>query len=129
MSITYEYEIIAVNETARCMEVVYSAEGHQTMHISARLPMEGETLESVIDAFSPVPLWLETSKPVSIPKVGQRGRLAHQSENRVMTEEDIEARLNADMWAQVDFEKRVASALVRFGVLAVDPTDIPVAEL
>jgi hypothetical protein len=73
MSIEYTYEIIKVDEAARCMEVVYSAEGHQTMHIGARLPFEGENLESVINAFAPVPLWLELATPVVAPPVGLKG--------------------------------------------------------
>lgn len=133
MSIAYTYEIIAVNEAARCMEVVYSAEGHQTMHISTRLPTESEPLENVIRIFAPVALWREMEAPVAVPVVGHRGyidenTLAHQAVLS-MTPEEVEARLNADMWAQLEFEKQVASALVKFGILAVNPTDIPVAEL
>jgi hypothetical protein len=76
MSITYTYEIIAVDEAARCMEVVYSAEGHQTMHIGARLPFEGESLESVIKAFAPIPLWTALKTPVLTPIVGTIGTIA-----------------------------------------------------
>jgi hypothetical protein len=80
MSITYTYKIIAVDETARCMEVVYSAEGHQTMHIGARLPFEGETVESVIKMYAPVPLWLELSTPMVSPPVGLTGTIAPEPE-------------------------------------------------
>lgn len=73
MSITYTYEIVKVDEAARCMEVVYTADGHQTMHIGARLPYEGETLEAVIATFSPVALWEETQKQVMLPTVGTTG--------------------------------------------------------
>lgn len=73
MSIQYTYQIIKVDEAARCMEVVYSADGHQTMHIGARLPFEGEALEDVIKAFAPVPLWLELARPVQVPVVGVQG--------------------------------------------------------
>jgi hypothetical protein len=76
MSITYAYEIIKVDEASRCMEVVYSAEGHQTMHISTRLPFEGEVLENVIKAFAPVPLWVEMAKTVVAPQVGVSGVIA-----------------------------------------------------
>ena len=75
MTITYTYEIIAVNESARCMEVVYSADGHQTMHIGTRLPFEGEMLEDVIKAFAPVALWLELATPVTTPRVGLTGTI------------------------------------------------------
>jgi hypothetical protein len=70
MSISYTYEIISVNPQYRAMEVVYSAPGHQTMHIGARLPFVGESLESVIDMFSPVPLWLEQAAEVVVPELG-----------------------------------------------------------
>jgi hypothetical protein len=83
MSIQYTYEIIKVDEAARCMEVVYSAEGHQTMHIGARLPFEGEALEDVIKAFAPVPLWLELATPVTVPRVGAAGTVTPEPETPV----------------------------------------------
>lgn len=73
MSIEYTYEIVSVDPAARCMEIVYSSEGRQTMHIGARLPFEGESLESVIDMHSPVPLWLAQEAPVVVPQVGTTG--------------------------------------------------------
>jgi hypothetical protein len=73
MSITYTYKIISVDKSARCMEVIYSAEGHQTMHISARLPFENELLEDVIKSFSPVALWAALARPVYAPVVGSEG--------------------------------------------------------
>ena len=75
MSITYSYEIISVNEEARCMEIVYTAEGHKTLHIGARLPYEGETLEQVIRMYDPVRYWEEQQTPVVVPQVGTTGTL------------------------------------------------------
>lgn len=76
MSIIYTYEIISVDADARCMEVVYSAEGHKTMHIGARLPYEGESLDAVIRNFAPVNYWLEQQIPVVTPVIGTTGVLA-----------------------------------------------------
>jgi len=76
MSITYSYEIIAVNEAARCMEIVYTADGHQTMHIGARLPYEGETVEQIVRMYEPVRYWEEQQTPVVVPQVGETGTLA-----------------------------------------------------
>jgi len=73
MSIEYKYTIISVNAEGRCMEVIYEADGHQTMHIGARLPFEGELLEDVIKAFSPVQLWTELAAAVLVPEVGATG--------------------------------------------------------
>lgn len=73
MSITYTYEIVAVDEAARVMEVVYTAEGHPTQHIGARLPYEGESLEAVIEMYSPVRFWEELKMAVVPPAVGVTG--------------------------------------------------------
>jgi len=130
VSIAYTYKIVAVNEAARCMEVVYSAEGYQTMHIGARLPFEGELLEDVVKAFAPVPSWLASKVACVTPEVGQSGVI--DSSVAVITsetEQERQERLNAEMWAQIEFEKRVAAALVKFGVLAADPTTIAVSQL
>jgi hypothetical protein len=73
MNIQYTYEIVSVDEAARCMEVVYSSEGHQTMHIGARLPFEGESLESVIQMYAPLAYWREQEMSVVVPNVGVSG--------------------------------------------------------
>ena len=77
--ITYTYEIVNVDEAARCMEVVYSSEGRQTIHVGARLPYEGELLEDVIKAFAPVPFWREQEMPVVVPQVGLSGTVVEAS--------------------------------------------------
>ena len=73
MSIQYTYKIVSVNEVARCMEVVYSSEGRQTMHIGARLPFVGESLESVINEYAPVAYWADQERQVIVPAVGTSG--------------------------------------------------------
>ena len=75
MSIKYNYEIVSVDEIARCMEVVYSADGYETIHVSARLPYDGELLESVLTMYSPVNLWLEKERTVVTPQVGKVGEV------------------------------------------------------
>ena len=80
MSIEYTYTVVSVDETARCMEVVYSAEGHQTMHISARLPYEGETLKQVIAMYAPVSYWEEKTRIVVPPAVGTSGVIEPEPE-------------------------------------------------
>lgn len=44
-------------------------------------------------------------------------------------EQTSEQQANAAMWAQVEYEKRLAKALMKFGVLSSDPTEIPVTGL
>jgi hypothetical protein len=85
MSIEYTYEIVKVDEAARVMEVVYSSEGRQTMHIGARLPFEGESLEAVIQMYAPVAYWLEQEMPVVVPTVGTSGVIAPPAQEPAAT--------------------------------------------
>lgn len=71
--ISYSYEVIAVNEEARVMEVVYTSAGRQTMHIGARLPYEGESLQAVIESYAPVAYWLEQERALGTVQVGFSG--------------------------------------------------------
>lgn len=75
MSIQYTYSVIKVDEAARAMEVVYTAEGRQTMHIGARLPYVGESLESVVQMYSPVAYWLEREAQVAAVSEGATGTI------------------------------------------------------
>ena len=76
MSITYTYEIINVDPQARCMEIVYRSEGRQTMHIGARLPYQGETLETIVQMYAPIAYWQEQEAQVIVPEVGAAGEIA-----------------------------------------------------
>lgn len=73
MSITYNYEIISVNESANSMEIIYTADGYPTQHIGARLPYEGETVEGIVEMFSPVAMWLEQNITKVVPEVNTSG--------------------------------------------------------
>ena len=46
-----------------------------------------------------------------------------------VNEPTSEQQANAAMWAQVDYEKKLAKALVKFGVLSSDPTSIETTQL
>ena len=73
MSIQYTYTIESIDTAARCMVVVYEAQGRATQHISTRIPFEDEALEDVIAMFSPVPYWEAQVRPLSTPVVGASG--------------------------------------------------------
>jgi len=65
--IAYTYNIISVDQAARCMEVVYASPGRQTMHIGARLPYENETLEAVLQMYAPIAFWVSAEQQVQVP--------------------------------------------------------------
>jgi hypothetical protein len=55
------------------MEVVYTADGHQTMHVGMRLPFAGENLEDVIKLSAPIGFWMEQALSVTVPATGVTG--------------------------------------------------------
>lgn len=75
MSINYSYKIISVDEQARCMEVIYTAEGREMQHIGARLPYEGETVEQIVRMYAPVAYWLEKERVIVAPEIGLSGAI------------------------------------------------------
>jgi hypothetical protein len=75
MSINYRYEIINVDEQARCMEIVYSADGHPTQHVGSRIPYDTETLESVIRTMAPVVYWESLQLNIVPPTIGTSGEI------------------------------------------------------
>jgi hypothetical protein len=131
MSINYTYEIASVDAQARCMEVIYRAEGHPEQRVGTRLPYEGEVLDAVVAMYSPVAYWESLQASVVVPQVGASGSRPElpNSTEPLLTAEQIEAAKNAEMWAQVQFEKQIAKALIKFGVLTSDPTEIQVTQL
>jgi hypothetical protein len=75
MSIKYSYEIVSVDEAARCMEVVYSSSNRKTLRIGTRLPYEGESVEDVVKALAPVAYWEDQEKRLVIPQTGRKGEI------------------------------------------------------
>jgi len=107
------------------MEVVYRSAGRQQMHMGVRLPWEGESLEAVIHAHSPVVYWQEQDRIVQAVAVGTTGSITvPQSE-----QSDESDQANYEMLFEASVEQKVAKALVKFGVLQSDPTSVEVTQL
>lgn len=76
MSITFKFEVVSVDETSRCMEVIYTSDGNETLRISTRLPYVNEAVEDVIRMYAPLQHWEENKKQMVAPVVGLSGELA-----------------------------------------------------
>lgn len=123
MTIEYTYAIEMVDKQAGCMEVVYTASGRSTHRISTRIPFEGESLETVIAMYSPIAIWEAETQTLADVQVGTGGVITPPPMP------DLQEFKNFEMWQQVDFERRLAKALIKFGVLQSDPTAIEVTQL
>lgn len=95
MSITYKYTITDVYEADRCMEVIYEADGYQKMHIGARLPFAGESLEEVVRMYAPVNYWEQLDRPIAVVQVGLSGVLGEAAAIPSNPAEAAVARRNA----------------------------------
>lgn len=105
MSIAYTYEIINVDPQARCMEIVYRSEGRQTMHISARLPYQGETLETIVQMYAPIAYWQEQEAQVIVPEIGASGAVEPQEPSPPTQEEVIKVFTDAIQARLDDFAR------------------------
>jgi hypothetical protein len=59
MQIKYTYKVLNVDINGRTMEVKYTSPTHGSLHVYTRIPYEGESLEAVIQQYSPVAYWRE----------------------------------------------------------------------
>ena len=116
MSIQYTYSVVKVDEAARVMEVVYTADGRQTMHIGARLPYVGESLEAVIQMYAPVPYWLEQEAEVAVVAEGATGTIGAAV---VQTLESAKANKLAQI-AQWRYEREVAGVVLDGALISTD---------
>jgi len=132
------YKIVGFNETSGSLLVKF-AENMQAFAIDVPLNAEGlyitgQELEQYIEGFAPTDFINRNSQiAAGIANVADIQALVvedtQQTEDNlpiVLTPEEI---ANKQMWQDLQFKKNVAKVLVEFGVLATDPTEIPVSSL
>lgn len=90
MSINYTYKIINVNVEARCMEIIYSADGYPTRHVSTRIPYEDELLEAVVRNMSPILYWEELKRNIIPPSDGYSGEIKAADEAVALAAAQVE---------------------------------------
>lgn len=67
------FEITAVNESLRCMDVVFRATGQPEVLVGARMPFEGEDLNALMASVAPIGYWEDLAKQVAPVMVGTTG--------------------------------------------------------
>jgi hypothetical protein len=75
MDIQFSYEILSVDNDARCMEVLYTSEGRKPVHVGVRIPYEGESLDEVILSFCPREYWESLERTIQPVNAGVKGTL------------------------------------------------------
>ena len=92
MEIQYIYRIVNVDESTKTMEIKYDSPQFGTLHVSARMPDIGETLENVVRQYEPIEFWKEQIKEVEPVEVDTYGSIQYNTE---LTIEEIEANVRA----------------------------------
>lgn len=125
-----DYKIIRANASIGQIEIAY-LDGDTVVGVYALdVPVEngafitGQALEDLIQLQAPVWLVQRQEAASTATNFAQIEALVEE-----LPAADPQAEANAQMWAQAQFEKQVAKALVKFGVLQSDPTEIDVTQL
>lgn len=74
----YTYEITRVDADSKAMDIQYTSPEHGTVLVGARMPWDGETLNDIVQAFSPVRYWAEKVANVAAVAVGESGTIAEE---------------------------------------------------
>ena len=73
----FKYEILAINEETRHMEVLFTKEGSMPLMVGTRIPFQNEKLEDVLMMYAPISRWEELNKTLNPPVVGTKGTLVY----------------------------------------------------
>lgn len=127
-----DYRIIKATPETGQIEVTYTNQGVDVATYAIDIPvvdgafLTGEALDTEIRHRSPT--WLITREEEVATATGFEDIMALVTP-LPKNEPDPDAAANAAMWEQVELEKKIAKALVKFGVLNEDPTTIDVTKL
>lgn len=130
-----EYQIISANAELGQIEVLYKQNGAAVAVYAIDVPIVNGAFLTVTELDAEIqhraPTWLNLRKQELSNATGFSAitALVHAVTDGDTPEDVNGSAANAAMWAQVEYEKKLAAALVKFGVLASDPTTIQVSEL
>lgn len=131
-----EYKIIRATREIGQIEVMYSKDGEPVGTFAIDVPvfnnifMTGDALHAEI--LNRAPVWVHNRKAEVANATGFEliEALVQPIDGVRKTPEEIaQEQANREMWAKVEFEKQVAEALVKWGVLQSNPTTMGVTQL
>lgn len=126
-----EYKIIRATPEIGQIEIEYSDNGKVVATYAFDVPIvdnvfiSGDALDAAIRLHAPT--WVSQRELEVAAATGFSKIQSLVQAQEIEIEDD--GMQNMDMWEQIQFEQRVAAALVKFGVLQSDPTAIPVGSL
>ncbi len=130
-----DYQIISANADNGQIEVLYKQDGVNLATYAIDVPIVNGSFLTVAELDAEIqhraPTWINARKQELASATGfsEIVALVQPITQSNTTENSNDSAANIAMWEQVEFEKKVAAALVKFNVLAVDPTTIAVSTL
>ncbi len=130
-----EYQIISANAETGQIEVLYKQNGIDLASYAIDVPIVNGSFLTVTELDAEIqhraPTWLNERKQELSNATGfdEISALVIPILNSTTTENVNAGNINMAMWEQIEFEKKVAAALVKFKVITVDPTAIAVTNL
>ena len=130
-----EYQIISANAEIGQIQVLYKENSAGVAAYAIDVPIVDGAFLTVTELDAEIkqraPVWLGIRKQELARATGFDAIIAlvRPITEQDKSEADIGKAANAAMWAQVEYEKKLAAALVKFGVLSADPTTIEVSKL
>jgi hypothetical protein len=128
--INYTFAVTRTDTDRKVMEVRYTADGFEPVDVGMPIPLVGQDLTQMIQQYAPSSMWENSIATFQTVNVGHSGTLTFDKNAPVNVPAiDPTELANQQMWAQVEFEKKIAAVLVKFGVIINNPTAIPVTTL
>lgn len=129
--INYTFEVIQIDNDHKVMEVRYRADGFTPVDVGMPIPLVGQDITQLVKQYAPTAMWENSVAEFQTVTMGHSGSITYDKNATLeaVPQFDPVAVANQQMWAQVEFEKKLAAALVKFGVLINNPTTIPVTTL
>lgn len=126
-----EFKIVNATRQLGQIEVAYFFDGKHYGTYAIDVPivngafLTGAELAQEIEHRAPTWAIEREAAVLSASNFGELEALIQHEENPPLNNPPS----NLDMWEQVAFEQKLGSALVKFGVLPMDPTAVPISSL
>lgn len=130
-----DYKIINARKSVGQIDVAYLQDGKTVAVYTMDVPiidgayLTPEQLTEEIQHRAPVFIAERALQNATATGFELLEALVEEQPPRVLSLEEEETLANAKMWEQVEFEKKLAAALLKFGLLESDPTTIEVSKL
>jgi hypothetical protein len=124
----YTAKVIGTDPILKLMTVEYVAVGHDPIVVSMKFPFTDQQVADVIKQCAPTVMWDQAARGLQSVQVGHTESMSTETP-LIPAPSSVTPSANFQMWADIELEKKIAKALVKFGVLASDPTEIPVTKL